>query len=301
MAASERRTMVRIALAAVPLLLISLYPLQKRIENRIAATRIESDRLLFTSGATLKKLSLGYNSLLADIYWTRAVQYFGGHLTRQDSRVELLAPLLDVTTTLDPHLIVAYRFGAIFLSEELPVGAGRPDLGVELVRKGIAANPGNWHLYYDLGLIYYWNVRDYKQAAQSFWDAGNLPGAPGWIKQFAASIAAKGISRQTSEMMWAEAYQTAADPQLKDNALMHLAVLKAEDDLDQLRSISETYRQRFGRPPVSGEELVHAGLVSVVPKDPSGYNYVFDPNGAPHVNPASPEASQVHESASPGR
>lgn len=301
MATSERRTITQIAVAAVPLLLMSLFPLQRRIEARIDATRIQSDEMLFTSGKMLKELSLGYGSLLADIYWTRAVQYFGGHLSRRDAHVELLAPLLDVTTTLDPHLIVAYRFGGIFLSEDQPVGAGRPDLGVQLLQKGIVANPANWHLKYDLGLIYYWNVKDYKLAAQSFWDAGNMPGAPEWLKQFAASVAATGISRQTSRMMWTEAYQTATDPRLKENALMHLAVLKTEDDIEQLETISQAYRKRFGRAPISGQELYQSGFVSVVPKDPSGYNYVFDPNGEPHVNPASPEASQVREPSSPAK
>jgi hypothetical protein len=297
-AASERRILARAAVAVVPLLLISLYPLQKRIENLIAGTRIQSDELLFTSGKALKNMSLGYSSLLADIYWTRAVQYFGGHLSRQDDRVQELAPLLDVTTTLDPQLIVAYRFGGIFLAEERPVGVGRPDLGVRLLQKGIAANPANWHLRYDLGLIYYWNVKDYKMAAQSFWDAGNITGAPEWLKQFAASVAAKGVSRQMSEMMWAEAYQSASDPRLKDNALLHLSALKTQDDLDKLREISAAFRQRFGRPPVSGEELYRAQLVTVVPKDPAGYTYLFDPDGEPHVDPASPEAAQVRQESS---
>ena len=33
--------------------------------------------LYISSPQALKRLSLGYNGLLADIYWTRAVQYYG--------------------------------------------------------------------------------------------------------------------------------------------------------------------------------------------------------------------------------
>ncbi len=86
-------------------------------------------------------MSLGYDSLLADLYWTRAVQYYGSRAGFADAKFGLLWPLLDIATTLDPKLIVAYRFGAIFLSEPPPAGAGRTDLAIELVKRGIAENP----------------------------------------------------------------------------------------------------------------------------------------------------------------
>ena len=67
----------------------------------------------------MKRLSLGYDGLLADIYWTRAVQYFGTRHQQQRAQLQsLLAPLLEITTTLDPQLLVAYQFGANFLRSE---------------------------------------------------------------------------------------------------------------------------------------------------------------------------------------
>ena len=68
------------------------------------------------------------DAIVADIYWIRAVQYFGR--TRLDARpgksYDLLYPLLDITTTLDPQFNLAYRFGAVFLAEAYPGGAGQP-------------------------------------------------------------------------------------------------------------------------------------------------------------------------------
>ena len=46
--------------------------------------------LYLPSGKTVKSLSLGYSSLLADIYWTRAVQYFGAQHMRGSERYDLL-------------------------------------------------------------------------------------------------------------------------------------------------------------------------------------------------------------------
>ena len=72
------------------------------------------------------KLSLGYEGLLADIYWTRVVQYFGGKRLAHSTEFKLLGPLLQITTDLDPHLLIAYRFGSIFLADKPPRGAGEP-------------------------------------------------------------------------------------------------------------------------------------------------------------------------------
>src|ERR1700728_1476841 len=67
--------------------------------------------LYLSSPRVLKRASLGYDGLLADIYWTRAVQYLGGRHYNESKSYNLLAPLLEITTHLDPHLVVAYQFG----------------------------------------------------------------------------------------------------------------------------------------------------------------------------------------------
>src|ERR1017187_6109956 len=131
------------ALAGVPLLFSAIAALQMKID---AGTRVyteEKEELLLRSGSAVRKMSLGYDSLLADLYWTRAVQYYGSRVGFAHARFGLLWPLLDIATTLDPKLIVAYRFGAIFLSEPPPTGAGRSDLAIKLVKRGITANPDN--------------------------------------------------------------------------------------------------------------------------------------------------------------
>ena len=77
--------------------------------------------LYINSPQFLERASLGYSGLLADIYWTRAVQYFGSRHHDEAKSYDLLAPLLELTTQLDPHLIVAYEFGASFLAPPAPV------------------------------------------------------------------------------------------------------------------------------------------------------------------------------------
>jgi hypothetical protein len=59
----------------------------------------------------------------------QVVQYFGRKHASYAERFDLLAPLLEITTALDPHLIVAYQFGANFLAPAPPNGAGMPEKG----------------------------------------------------------------------------------------------------------------------------------------------------------------------------
>src|ERR1700723_3734914 len=67
------------------------------------------DEVLFLSSPkVIKRASLGYNGLMACIYWTRAVQYFGYRHHYFATTYNLLSPLLEITAHLDPHLMVAY-------------------------------------------------------------------------------------------------------------------------------------------------------------------------------------------------
>src|ERR1700678_950928 len=102
------------------------------------------DEVLFLSSPKgIKSASLGYDGLMACIYWTRAVQYFGYRHYYDATSYALLAPLLEITTYLDPNLAVAYGFGSSFLSPKPPFGAGQPERAIELMEYGIQNNPGN--------------------------------------------------------------------------------------------------------------------------------------------------------------
>src|SRR5947209_19857141 len=84
-----------------------------RVDALRPAATLE-DVLYLPSTNAVRRMSLGYTGLLADIYWTRAVQYFGSRHVMRARHYNLLAPMLEITTHLDPHLTVAYDFGSVF-------------------------------------------------------------------------------------------------------------------------------------------------------------------------------------------
>jgi hypothetical protein len=265
-----------------------LWHLQHAIDAQLAAMHQEQDDLVLRSGPLLKAMSLEYAPLAADLYWTRVVQYYGNKRAAHDTNIGLLWPLLDVTTTLDPNLIVAYRFGSVFLSEPPPRGAGMPERGIELLQRGIRANPEYWRFYEDLGFIYYFELRDYPKAADAFLEGSKKPGALIWMKAFAARINEKGESLETSAMLWSEIYNSTKEPSIKENAKVHLQLLRARADCEQLTRIAAEYKKRAGRPPNDLRDLVHAGLLRGLVLDPVGVVYWFDLEGNAQINPASP-------------
>ena len=147
---------MKLARLGLPLLLSAAIWSQLQIEARLGGFRAQEEVLYLWDGEHVKRLFPGFESLMADLYWLRTVQYFGGHLHFDTERdFDLLEPLVDITTTLDPRFELAYRYGATFLAEPYPNGAGRPEAAVALLEKGVRNNPENWRLHWDLGHFRY--------------------------------------------------------------------------------------------------------------------------------------------------
>jgi tetratricopeptide (TPR) repeat protein len=244
-------------------------------EARYPLPQVSSDVLYFRGGPAVSRAALGFDAILADIYWIRSIQHFGGTRRAQetDKTYKLLYPLLDLTTTLDPHFNIAYRFGALFLSEPHPAGPGRPDLALSLLERGLAADPGRWQYAQDAGFVHYWYRQDYTSAAEWYDRASRIDGAPWWLRSMAASTLAEGGDRQSSRQLWQQMYETTDDKWVKDNAQLKLGQLQALDDIDALALLVRRFTEVRGRPPGSWNELVATGWLRGIPADPTGTPY----------------------------
>jgi hypothetical protein len=269
---------------ALPTLLLALVlfgasvALQRQIDHRLGAFRAQEEVLYLWSGKHVKRLVPGFENLAADLYWLRTVQYFGGErLFAKNKRFELLEPLVEITTTLDPRFEIAYRYGAIFLSEPPPVGAGRPKSGVALLEKGVRALPTSWRLRQDLGFFTYIFLRDSVRAAQILNEAADLPGAAYWLRTLAADILYRGGDRAASRKMWQQMYDQAEGDFIKGNAKEHLRVLDAFDQADRLTQAVRTFEKQKGRKPARLEELTAVGVRSEELRDANGIPFAYDP------------------------
>ena len=117
----------------------------------------------------------------------------------------------------------------------MPAGAGRPDLAVALLEKGLRESPGKWEYMHDIGFVYYWDLHDYPKAAEYFNRAADIPGAPWWLRSVAATTLARGGDRGASRLLWRQLYETAPDDRGRQAAGLKLLQLDALDQMEELQ------------------------------------------------------------------
>jgi hypothetical protein len=256
-------------------------------DSRVVLATPPQDPLYFTANGVVSRLSAGFRALSADLYWIRTLQYYGGiQRAHKDGRRSpeagpeygSLFSFLDLTTTLDPLFSIAYRFGAVYLSESPPAGPGRPDLANRLLNKGLAARPDKWEYMEDIGFVHYWWDHDYEAAAAAFQRASEMPNAPWWLRSLAATTLAQGGDRRSSRLMWTTIYQTAEIDWLRNSAIRSLRQLDALDAIDRLQAAVDRARAR-GIPITDWTALARAGVVAGTPVDPTGTPFELSADG----------------------
>jgi tetratricopeptide (TPR) repeat protein len=280
-----------LAAACAALLLVAV-GFERTREARHPRDPVADAVLYFPTGRAVQRLALSYDALLADVYWIRALQHFGSTRLKErleDKKYQLLDPLLTIATTLDPQFNIAYRFGALFLSEPPPGGPGRPDRAIALLERGLEARPGHWRYMQDIGFVYYWWLRDYQKAAEWFDRGADQPGAPWWMRSLAANTLAQGGDRRASRALWQALAQTPDNEWLQKDARRRLHQLDALDAVDALRPIVERFIDEGGAQPYSWEALLRAGYLRAVPTDPAGVPLHLGPyTGDVQVSDTSP-------------
>ena len=279
---TTRRELLLLVIIALGLTLSAV--LSHWLEAQPSATVAQASEELYVKPEAARRMSLGFNGLVADWYWLRALQYVGRKVLAYRGQLQIddlspvgltqLAPLLDSATTLDPQFIPAYEYGAVVLP------AFDVDAAIKLVRKGIAANPQAWRLYHQLGYIY-WQRGRFQEAAESYRQGAQLAGAPAWMNAMAAQMAARGGSRATAREIYRRMYEQTDDQQMRTLALRRLLQLQSWDERDELRRVLAAYRTRTGRCPANWREVATVFRAANAPLDMNGAP--LDPSGAPYA------------------
>jgi hypothetical protein len=253
-------------------LLVASAMLVRRVD-RVRDDEPLQEVLYIPSPTVVKRMSLGYSGLLADIYWTRVVQYFGTKHRAKSKQYLILRPLLEMTAALDPKLLPTYQFGSVFLSQKPPEGAGDPQGAAELVEKGIRENPQAWRLYYDLGYIYWLEMKDPLKAADAFDRGSKIPGALPWMRVMAAALEAHAGETETATYMWSNILKSTDDENVRKNAITRLRCLRVDSDVKHLQDAVDEFTKQSRRLPANWQELISSGFLFGMPVDPRGDLY----------------------------
>ncbi|MBK8466861.1 MAG: hypothetical protein IPL32_13610 [Chloracidobacterium sp.] len=250
-----------------------------------------ADSDLTINGSKLKGFAFGMEGLIADMYFTRSLQYIGDKVAKsksdfinvedlRDLNPRLLYPLLKNATDVDPHFIAAYSFGAMIMP------AIDAEKAVELASTGIANNPNEWRLYQHLGYIY-WRLGQYEKASEIYEKGSQIEGAASFMKIMAASMKTKGGSRETARAIYRHMLEGAEDEQTRITAERRLKEIDSFDERDAVDRILAEFKERSGR---CANNLAEIFPMLATIKLPSGKdfrinkaNQLVDPTDAPYI------------------
>ena len=292
MAIRSKSTVIPLAVVVVCFVLSIL--LSRHIEaTKPPLPENYADTDLEMNGSYLKGYALGTESLIADWYYMRSLQYVGDKLINdksdfiniedlRDLNPRLLYPYLENATDLDPHFIAAYSYGALVLP------AIDRQQAITLTQKGIANNPNEWRLYQYLGYIY-WHEKDYEKAAEYYQKGSEVAGSAPFMKMMAAMMRSEGGSRETARRIFEQMLQdNAQDPAVVTTARLRLMELDWLDQRDAINPVLSKFKSTNGRCPNDLREILSQLRNVKLPAsdfqldntgqlvDPSGAPYLFD-------------------------
>jgi tetratricopeptide (TPR) repeat protein len=220
------RTFIRIFFFAVA---ISSVILLANMIEPILDGKAHDDVQYLPSCEFMKIASLGYRELAADLYWFRAVQYYGGYMLSQND-IHLFNHLAEMITDLDPNFIGAYKLSAIVITEDL----GNFPAAKNLMEKGLKNNPDDYWLTFEMGFLHFLQGRDYGEAEKYFRVAATLPNSDGnRAARFAADAASKGGNVEASIALWSELGENSDNKYIRELAKRYIAKLEAQRAQEQ--------------------------------------------------------------------
>jgi hypothetical protein len=265
----------RKAISALAILVVSgflIYSLGVNLNYRRYSDDVAEELMYFPSGRLLRVVSLGYETVVADLLWLRGIQYYGEH-RRTDRSYPLAEHVFSTITDLDPMFIGAYRFGAFVLGQDV----GQPVAGINLIKKGMLHNPGKWQLPFDLGFLYFVQMEDSRTAAHFFQFAARQKDAPLLAKRFSAFAYRKAGKTEMAKALWEEILWSSDNEVMRETADYALKSIVRDELADSLEAKVDGFVTATGRRPETLRDLVRAGFLGKVPDDPLGGAYFIDP------------------------
>jgi hypothetical protein len=262
------------------LMLVVLIPLYLVVHDISWEQRAEVRRSTppgYTMPAAFARvLAAGYQGLLSDYEFLRAITFYGDRSVKQERMSaedwDFFAYSLDVVTDLDPYFLDPYVLGEGLLTWD----AQRFEDANALLTKGMEFRDWDWQLPYYVGFNYFYFLKDYATGSEYLMQASKIPGSPAFLKTLAARLAYYGGKSQTALLFLQQMLaQTNSDALKKRMGKRLLALERAV----QIEEALQRYRTEEGSDPDVLHDLVEHGYLRELPPDPYGGEWRILKNG----------------------
>lgn len=186
------------------------------------SSRSEDEIQYLPSSEAFQVMSCGFDEVVADALWFKAIQYYGGW-RRGDHGIQFFEGLASTVVDLDPRFEDAYRFAAMVMASDMD----HADEGIAFLRRGMDELPYSWWLPFEAGFIEYTVRADDEQAFRWFHRAAKVPGAPEYPRRFAAFVASRAGALEISYELWHYIATTTDNDHLREKAQQYMGELEA--------------------------------------------------------------------------
>ncbi|MDX9752404.1 MAG: hypothetical protein RBU29_00480 [bacterium] len=162
----KRKTSILSILLLLVFAAVFFWAQYKIVKAREGVRMEEKILMLSDRPAVTKTLAMGFDAALADLFWIRSIQFFGGNfssLSKPEKRDGLLN-LMENMVYLDPHFVSAWKFGGFVINESIK----EPNTAIDFLLRGARNNPEEWRLTFDAGFISFYDLQDFALAKQLF-------------------------------------------------------------------------------------------------------------------------------------
>jgi len=229
----------------------------------------QAEVLYLPKGDHLQLLSFGFQNVLSHALWFNTINYFGKHF-RQDRNYPWLSHMCDLVTALNNKAAHVYEFCAAMLSWE----ANKPDKSIELLSRAIEANPDNWYYYYLRAFNYMYFLHDGPKAQQDYVMASTLPGAHEITVRLAQRKLADFDDPAMAITALLDMIKRAKDQNQRQALEKHLKDAYVAQHIKVLNQALLIFAERNNRPAANVAELLTSGLITNIPADPWGGEYL---------------------------
>lgn len=232
-------------------------------------------------GQSLKRYSIGFDLLIADLVWIDLLQN-ASHAKLSRGKVSWEYAQLEAITTLDPHFMKAYSFGAAFLSvfRQDKQGAKR------ILQKWVQRDPSNWYSHYVYGYHLFYELSDNTAASSQILQAASLPNAPSWLTSLGIRVLSETGALTHALKLSVDLYSSVPNEADRNRILKQIRSLRFHIEKSAWEKALASFRTQRGQEPHDLEDLR-----PYIPIEERQLASIADPDAAPEeLRPALTEA-----------
>lgn len=244
--------------------------------DRTRAVREVDNALAFVpDAAQLRAASSGYEEVVADLLWVRAIIIFGERYDAENGPEWLpwVRRMVRAVNLLQPKWRTSFFYGMSLLRVEGDIEGSN-----EVLRDAVENFPNDSIFPFSLGMNAYLYDEDPEAAAKWLEKAAAVPGAPPWYAAAAAAMHRDAGSREAAMRYLQEVLATTDNEAVRKSTDWQLRRIQTTVLEDSWADLCRQFREEKGRPLASPEELErYAGRK--LPENPRGDRWIVAQDG----------------------